>query len=199
LPRIPKVRTKRPQHSSLEPGAAGFLTGLYSDRVSRLTADDVIGLLGLAPHPEGGHFAEVFRSSLTVSSGAHPGVRAASTAIYFLLKIGELSALHRVRSDEVWHHYAGDTLELHAFTQAAHTCHRLGRDLSAGEQPMAVISAGEWQAARVVEGATQGYALVGCTVAPGFDFTDFELPGREEMHRQLPTHTDWVRKLTRNQ
>jgi uncharacterized protein len=167
--------------------------------VFRLSADDVIGLLGLAPHPEGGHFAEVFRSSLTVTSGAHPGTRSASTAIYFLLKAGELSALHRVRSDEVWHHYAGDALELHAFTQADHTCYRLGRDLSAGERPMAVIPAGVWQAARVAEHGTHGYALVGCTVAPGFDFADFDLPNREHMLRQLPAHAEWVQRLTRNQ
>lgn len=162
-----------------------------------LSADEVIALLGLAPHPEGGYFAEVFRSSLVVTSAAHPGPRAASTAIYFLLKAGELSALHRVRSDEVWHHYAGDALELHAFTEAQHTCHRLGRDLSAGQRPMAVIAAGVWQAARVAESPSHGYALVGCTVAPGFDFADFELPRREDMLRHLPGHAEWVGKLTR--
>lgn len=162
-----------------------------------LSPDEVIALLGLAPHPEGGHFAEVFRSALGVTSAAHPGPRAASTAIYFLLKAGELSALHRVRSDEVWHHYAGDALELHAITETQHTCHRLGRDLSRGERPMAVIAAGVWQAARVVENPRHGYALVGCTVAPGFDFADFELPSREDMFRNLPAHAEWVRKLTR--
>jgi uncharacterized protein len=167
--------------------------------VSRLSADEVIRLLGLAPHPEGGYFAEVFRSSLMVTSGVHPGTRAASTAIYFLLKAGEMSVLHRVRSDEVWHHYAGDALELHAFTEADHTFYRLGRDLSAGERPMAVIPAGIWQAARGTERAAHGYALVGCTVAPGFDFAAFELPSREDMLRQLPAHDEWVRRLTRNQ
>jgi predicted cupin superfamily sugar epimerase len=165
--------------------------------VPTLSADEVIALLGLAPHPEGGYFAEVFRSSLGVASGAHLGGRAASTAIYFLLKAGELSALHRVRSDEVWHHYAGDALELHAFAETQHTCHRLGRDLSAGERPMAVIAAGVWQAARVPEGPIHGYALVGCTVAPGFDFADFELPSREDMLHRLPAHAEWVRTLTR--
>lgn len=171
--------------------------GCIVGAVSSLSAEEVIALLGLAPHPEGGHFAEVFRSSLGVASEAHPGPRAASTAIYFLLKAGELSALHRVRSDEAWHHYAGDALELHAFSETEHTCHRLGHDLSAGERPLAVIPAGIWQAARVPGDAARGYALVGCTVAPGFDFTDFELPSRADMLRRLPAHADWVRRLTR--
>lgn len=156
-------------------------------------------MLGLAPHPEGGHYAEVFRAPLAVSSRAHPGNRAASTAIYFLLKVGELSALHRVRSDEVWHHYAGDALELHALDDAEHRLYRLGCDLAAGERPVAVIAAGVWQAARVAEatGPRHGYALCGCTVAPGFDFADFELPPREELLTQLPAHGEWVRALTR--
>ncbi len=162
-----------------------------------LSAEEVIALLGLAPHPEGGYFAEVFRSPLAVSSAVHPGARSASTAIYFLLKAGELSALHRVRSDELWHHYAGDALELHAFSESEHICHRLGRDLAAGERPLAVISAGIWQAARVVENAAYGWTLVGCTVAPGFDFADFELPSRADLLDRLPAHPEWVRCLTR--
>lgn len=167
--------------------------------MSALRAEDVIRLLKLAPHPEGGHFAEVFRSSLPVASEAHAGARSASTAIYFLLRSGEFSALHRVRSDEVWHHYAGDPLELHAFSDAGHAVHRLGNDLVQGERPFAVIPANAWQAARVVEsaGATHGFALCGCTVAPGFDFSDFELPSRERMLTHLPEHAQWVHALTR--
>jgi predicted cupin superfamily sugar epimerase len=167
--------------------------------VPALTADDLIRLLQLTPHPEGGHFAEVFRSSLPVASQAHPGARAASTAIYFLLKSGELSALHRVRSDEGWHHYAGDALELHAFSEAGHELHRLGGDLARGERPFAMVPANAWQAARVAESTStrRGFALVGCTVAPGFDFADFELPSRERMLAYLPEHADWVQALTR--
>jgi len=167
--------------------------------VPALSAEQVIRLLGLKPHPEGGHFTELFRSTLSVSSAAHPGVRAASTAIYFLLKQGEFSALHRVRSDEVWHHYAGDAIELHAFDEAGHTLRRLGSDLAGGERPVAVIPTGVWQAARIVDGAgpRHGYALCGCTVSPGFDFADFELPSREEMLTKLAMHSEWVRALTR--
>jgi predicted cupin superfamily sugar epimerase len=163
------------------------------------SVEQVIRLLGLKPHPEGGHFAELFRAPLAVTSPAHKGARAASTAIYFLLKAGELSALHRVRSDEVWHHYAGDALELHAFSDAGHTRYRLGSDLARGERPLAVIPAGVWQAARVANatGASTGYSLCGCTVAPGFDFIDFELPSREEMLTKLAAHAEWVKALTR--
>lgn len=167
------------------------------------SAEQVIHLLGLEPHPEGGHFAELFRAPLAVTSAVHDGVRAASTAIYFLLKTGELSALHRVRSDEVWHHYAGDALDLHAFSDAGHVRYRLGNDLARGERPLAVIPAGVWQAARVEDvvcdapGISHGYALCGCTVAPGFDFIDFELPSREAMLAKLSAHAEWVRALTR--
>lgn len=163
------------------------------------SAEDVIRRLGLLPHPEGGHYAELFRAPLAVTSAAHPGARAASTAIYFLLRAGELSALHRVRSDEVWHHYAGDALELHALDSGEARVYRLGRDLAAGERPVAAIPAGVWQAARVaeVEAPRHGYALCGCTVAPGFEFADFELPSRDEMLSRLPAHGDWVRALTR--
>lgn len=171
------------------------------------SAEQVIDLLGLKPHPEGGYFAEVFRAPLAVTSAVHPGVRCASTAIYFLLKTGELSALHRVRSDEVWHHYAGDALDLHAFSAAGHARYRLGDDVARGERPLAVIPAGVWQAARVEASVPNrvgddarpghGYALCGCTVAPGFDFMDFELPARAEMLSKLAAHEAWVTALTR--
>lgn len=172
---------------------------MYSRAVPALSADDVIRLLKLAPHPEGGHFAEVFRSALPVQSESHPSERAASTAIYFLLKAGEFSALHRVRSDEVWHHYGGDPLDLHALDEAEHRLIRLGGDLAQGERPSAVIPANVWQAARVTEasGSAHGFSLCGCTVAPGFDFADFEMPSREQLLTRLPQHDAWVRALTR--
>jgi predicted cupin superfamily sugar epimerase len=164
--------------------------------VPALTADDVIRLLDLKPHPEGGHFSEVFRAAQPVTSAAHDGPRSASTAIYFLLRSGEFSALHRVRSDEVWHHYAGDPLELHAFDQDGHRLCELGRDLARGQRPFAVIPANVWQAARVA-GAVHGFALCGCTVAPGFDFADFELPSRAQMLEHLALYPELVMALTR--
>lgn len=174
-------------------------TGLYGRAVPALTADDVIRLLDLKPHPEGGHFSEVFRAPQPVTSAAHDGPRSASTAIYFLLRSGELSALHRVRSDEVWHHYAGDRLALHAFDQDGHRLYELGPDLLRGERPFAVIPANAWQAARVEGGpsAVHGFALCGCTVAPGFDFADFELPSRTQMLEHLARYPELVMALTR--
>jgi predicted cupin superfamily sugar epimerase len=157
----------------------------------------VVEQLGLTPHPEGGHFAETFRSALRVASVAHPSERSASTAIYFLLATDEFSAFHRVRSDEVWHHYAGDVLELHSIdTQARHERRLLGTDLVWGERPQIVIPAGVWQAARPMRGPA-GYVLVGCTVAPGFDFADFEMPARGELVQRYPEHTEVIEALTR--
>ncbi|MDQ0357537.1 putative cupin superfamily sugar epimerase [Rhodoplanes tepidamans] len=131
------------------------------------SAADVIDLLGLEPHPEGGHFRETFRDPVEVGPG-----RAASTAIYFLLARGERSRWHRVDAAEVWHWYAGSPLrlEIAADGESART-HRLGPDLAAGERPQAVVPAGAWQAAE----SLGAWTLVGCTVAPGFLFDRFEL------------------------
>jgi predicted cupin superfamily sugar epimerase len=129
-----------------------------------LAADEVIRLLGLKPHPEGGHFAETFRDEEDRSGRAH------STAIYFLLKRGERSRWHRVDAVEVWHFYAGDPLLLRTAGTDAQTI-RLGLDLPRGERPQAVVPAGAWQCAETL-GA---WTLVGCTVSPGFRFEGFEL------------------------
>jgi predicted cupin superfamily sugar epimerase len=137
-----------------------------------LTAADVIGMLELKPHPEGGHFRETFRDA----SGREG--RAASTAIYFLLVAGEISRWHRIDAVEVWHWYAGAPLELSLAPPAspAETV-RLGQDLQAGERPQAIVPARYWQSAR----SLGDWTLVGCTVAPGFVFERFELApdGRE--------------------
>jgi predicted cupin superfamily sugar epimerase len=122
-------------------------------------ADDLIRRLGLKPHPEGGHFRESFRD-------ANPG-RAHSTAIYFLLKAGEASRWHRVDAAEVWHFYRGAPLELRIGKEVK----ILGPDIAAGQMPQLVVPPGEWQAAR----SLGEYTLVGCTVAPGFEFSNFEL------------------------
>lgn len=132
-----------------------------------MTAEEVVRLLGLAPHPEGGWFRETYRHT------PPDGSRGASTAIYYLLGAGDRSAWHRVTdADEVWHWYAGGPLALSisADGTAAET-HRLGPDLSRGERPQAVVPAGQWQAAEPL-GA---WTLAGCTVAPAFDFAAFEL------------------------
>ena len=131
-----------------------------------LTAGEVIRLLGLEPHPEGGHYRETFRDARIVDGG-----RAASTAIYFLLARGERSHWHRVDAVEAWHYHAGAPLTLRIADAGGVTEVRLGADLAAGERPQAVVPAHAWRAAE----SLGDWTLVGCTVAPGFDFTGFEL------------------------
>jgi predicted cupin superfamily sugar epimerase len=156
------------------------------------TARAIILELGLAPHPEGGFYRETFRARLPIDT-PH-GMRAACTAIYFLLPAGSFSAFHRVRSDEVWHHYGGDPVALHVIDRGAYSVVLLGRDLASGERPQHVVEAGTWQAA-VPAGAD--YALCGCTVAPGFDFADFEMPTRAQLCAECPELRAIIEKLTR--
>ena len=132
-----------------------------------LSATDVINLLALKPHPEGGYFRESFRDQRTVAGG-----RAASTAIYFLLARGERSHWHRVDAVEIWHWHAGAPLELEiAAASGPRERIMLGNDLAAGERPQGIVPAHAWQAAR----SLGDWTLVGCTVAPGFEFATFEL------------------------
>jgi uncharacterized protein len=130
------------------------------------SADDVIRALGLKPHPEGGHFRETHRD-------ARPDGRAASTAIYYLLARGERSHWHKVDAAEVWHYYAGSALLLETAASGHGPIERvtLGPDIAAGERPQAVVPAHAWQAAE----SLGDWTLVGCTVAPGFEFEGFEL------------------------
>jgi len=131
-----------------------------------LTADEVIAHLKLAPHPEGGWFRETFKDA-----PGHKG-RAHSTAILFLLKAGEMSHWHRVDAVEMWHWYGGAPLLLEvAVDQGARHEYRLGPNLMGGEHPQGMVPAGAWQSAR----SLGAWTLVGCTVAPGFDFAGFEL------------------------
>jgi uncharacterized protein len=136
------------------------------------TAAQVIRLLDLKPHPEGGHFRETFRDSAKAESG-----RAASTAIYFLFARGERSRWHRVDAAEVWHYYAGAplVLEMTADGNAPARRMKLGPDIAMGERPQGVVQAGHWQAAE----SLGDWTLVGCTVAPGFEFSAFELAAPE--------------------
>ncbi|ABD04780.1 Protein of unknown function DUF985 [Rhodopseudomonas palustris HaA2] len=131
-----------------------------------LSAAEVIAQLGLAPHPEGGHYRETFRDSRCDSTG-----RSASTAIYFLLARGERSHWHRIDAVEIWHYYAGATLTLEIADDNGHRAVALGPDVAAGETPQAIVPPQAWQAAV----STGDWTLVGCTVAPGFQFEHFEL------------------------
>jgi hypothetical protein len=160
----------------------------------------IVARFGLSPHPEGGFFREVHRSGLAVE---HPALgagrdarRSASTLIYFLLADPEFSAFHRVRaSDEIWHLYAGGPLELHTIDSAGrHLARVLTGDLERG-QPTAVVAAGCWQAARLSAGT--GWVFAGCTVAPGFEFADFEMPDAAALIAAHPQHERIIRELTR--
>lgn len=136
-----------------------------------LPAEEVIRLLGLQPHPEGGFFRETFRDGATDAAG-----RSRSTAIYYLLREGEVSAWHRVTdAAEVFHYYAGAALELTlSIDDGEPVTHRLGPDLAAGERPQLMVPAGVWQTSRPVPGGG-GWSLIGCTVAPAFEFSSFEM------------------------
>ena len=133
------------------------------------SAEDIIRLLDLKPHPEGGHYRETFRDTRTVDG------RAASTSIYFLLKRGERSHWHRVDAVEIWHYYAGAPLKLEVVDGASEEIVRLGNDLAADEVPQVTMPARAWQAA----GTTGDWTLVGCTVAPGFEFAGLELAPKD--------------------
>ncbi len=168
--------------------------------MSRPTAEEMITRLGLARHPEGGWFRETYRSVESVAGNALPsrfgGQRPFSTAIYFLLERGEFSALHRIKSDEIWHFYGGAALAIHALTpRGEHLELRLGTDSAAGESFQLTVAAGCWFGAEIA--APGEYALVGCTVAPGFDFADFQLGRRSELLQEYPQHRAIINRLTR--
>lgn len=159
-----------------------------------------IAHLELKPHPEGGFFRESYRSSIVIPQSALPaafrGPRSASTAIYFLLAGEDFSALHRLAADEVWHFYAGSPLLVHSIDpNGNHRVIRLGQNAQAKEELQCVIPGRHWLGSCLEWPDT--YALAGCTVAPGFDFSDFEMARRADLLAQYPQHSDLVCKLTR--
>jgi uncharacterized protein len=164
-------------------------------------ADYWIKILELNTHIEGGAFREVYRSGGIISKNNLPagfkGDRNVSTSIYFLLEQNQFSAFHRIASDEAWHFYFGDCLVIYEIeeTTGELTEHKLGNDPEKGETFQAVIKAGNWFASRVA--ATGEYTLAGCTVAPGFDFDDFELAKRTTLTEQYPQHAALIAELTR--
>ncbi|WP_116140072.1 cupin domain-containing protein [Trinickia diaoshuihuensis] len=164
----------------------------------------------LAPHPEGGHYRETHRDSQRVSRIPEPGrsdaevadaSRAASTCIYYMLCDGAYSAWHRIRSDEVWHFYAGDPIDVHVIDVTGRLAtYRLGNALTHADASFqVVVPAGCWFAAECAalydSAARADFALVGCTVAPGFEFRDFELADVEALAAQFPSHAALLRRL----
>jgi predicted cupin superfamily sugar epimerase len=154
--------------------------------------DDVAEIarkLNLAPHPEGGFFCETYRSARSA------GNRALSTAIYFLVTAASPSRMHRVASDEIWHFYLGDPLEMLQLDAAGgSSVVVVGNDLAGGQRPQVLVPAGVWQGTRVKPGGR--YALVGATVTPGFDFADFEMAERESLCAAHPEYVELIHALT---
>jgi predicted cupin superfamily sugar epimerase len=164
-----------------------------------MNAEYWIQKLKLEAHPEGGYFRQTYKSDLLIGREALPGfsgARAASTAIYFLLEGKNFSAFHRLRSDEMWHFYAGSALVVHVIEPAgSYSSILLGSDLEAGQTFQAVVPAGCWFASHVAD--WKSWALVGCTVAPGFEFADFEMGKLEELSERYPQYRELVERLTR--
>lgn len=170
-------------------------------RLSPSTVEEIVRRLDLVRHPEGGWFRECYRSHELIPAEALPprfgGPRSCCTSIYFLLGRGDVSALHRIKSDEIWHFYAGAALTVHVLTpQGEHRELMLGSDLASGASFQVVAPAGCWFGAEV--SGVGDYALVGCTVAPGFDFADFEMGSRADLLLQYPSHAAIVTRLTGN-
>jgi predicted cupin superfamily sugar epimerase len=164
------------------------------------TAQDWITKLGLKKHPEGGYYKETYRSEETISSSALPlrynGERNFGTAIYFLLTGSEFSAFHRLKTDEIWHFYTGCSLTVHIITKHGdYIQQKLGANWEENEDFQVILKAGDWFGAEVNNSSS--YTLIGCTLAPGFDFQDFELAPQENLLNLYPQYSSIITKLTR--
>ncbi len=161
--------------------------------------DQLVSYYHLSPHPEGGYYSETYRSSGLIASdesGEFPGGRSFGTAIYFLLRKGDFSAFHRIKSDEIWHFYAGGPLVVHMIHPNGNLRSlKLGADITNGESFQLVVPAGCWFASEPLDGTE--FSFVGCTVAPGFDFSDFELAERDSLVADYPEHSQLITRLTR--
>ncbi|MFM0720430.1 cupin domain-containing protein [Paraburkholderia strydomiana] len=163
---------------------------------SHASRDELIRRFDLKPHPEGGFFNETYRSAQRViRDGGSTQNRSASTAIYYLLCDGAHSAWHRIRSDEVWHFYAGEPLNVHVLDASGTlVTHKLGNALTHRDAVFqAVVPAGLWFAAECADPAT--FALVGCTVAPGFEFSEFEIADMDALKAEHPQHAGLIARL----
>ena len=168
--------------------------------ISKQKADYWIKHLRLKPHPEGGYYQETYRSPEIIARTDLPkrykGSRSFTTAIYFLLRGNQFSAFHRLKSDEIWHFYEGSPLLIRLTTKNKRiSTVKLGLNADNGEQPQIVIKSGTWFAAEL--GEANSYTLIGCTVAPGFDFADFEMGARKTLCRKFPRHLAMITRLTK--
>lgn len=165
-----------------------------------MEAKNYIEQLNLQQHPEGGWYQEIYRSEGTIKADClspdFAGARHYCTSIYYLLEKGDFSAFHRIKSDEVWHFYAGGPLLLHLLDETGtYSCILLGNDLEKGATFQAVMLAGVWFAAEPAQRTS--FVLSGCTVSPGFDFSDFEMAKKEKLLLQYPAHQALIARLCR--
>jgi predicted cupin superfamily sugar epimerase len=160
-----------------------------------MTADEIKALLGLEPHPiEGGHFRRTYTCANTLYLPR--GMRPMGTAIYYLLEPGTFSEMHVLASDEIFHFYLGDPIEMLQLTSPGiGRVVRIGNNLAAGERPQVVVPRGVWQGSRLVPGGA--WALIGCTVSPGFEFEDYDAATRAELCAAWPAFTSLIHELTR--
>jgi predicted cupin superfamily sugar epimerase len=150
--------------------------------------EELIKKFDMAPHPEGGFFCETYRSDDLIDTPRGP--RAASTAITFLLRQGDISHFHRIKSDELWHFYHGDGLEIFEITEAG----EITTTVLSQQNPQHLVPANRWFASKPAEGSR--YSFVGCTVSPGFDFEDFEMGSKEKLLAQFPQHELLIKELS---
>ncbi len=164
------------------------------------TKETIIKQLNLLPHPEGGYYRETYRSSIEISEPnlpkAYQGNRNVSTCIYFLITSDNFSAFHRINQEEIWHFYLGAPILLHTISnKGTYQQFTIGNDFTKGQTPQLIVPGGDWFAAEIVE--KDGFALVGCTVAPGFDFSDFDLAKQSYLIEKFPQHQEIIKRLTR--
>ena len=161
------------------------------------SAEFWIDHLRLEPHREGGYFRETYRSPFTVYPPGFEGQRHLTTTIYFLLKAGQISQLHQLRAEEIWHFYAGSPLTLHQLRSTKeYVTARIGPHVEQGQQFHTVVPSGVWFGATVDDARPGAFSLVACTCSPGFEFEDFTLANRDEMLERFPAHAGIVRMLT---
>ena len=161
--------------------------------MNQMNAKEWIDQLQLLPHPEGGYFKETYRSKEAAAFEGFIGERSISTAIHFLLEGKDKSHFHRIQSDELWFFHEGSALEIFVLREEKIEMITLGKNINESEQLQAIIPSGVWFGARIKDQV--GYALVSCTVAPGFDFKDFELGKKKELIKLFPQHIKIIEEL----
>ena len=165
-----------------------------------MTAEEIINKLGLKPHPEGGFYKEIYKSDDFIEPSClhnkFNDKKRFSTSIYYLLRNGDFSAFHRIKSDELWHHYAEGDILLHLLDpKSGYQTKILGNEITGNGSFQLIVPANTWFAAELFHGSS--FSLVGCTVSPGFDFDDFELADKEQLLQQFPHYSNVINRFCR--